>query len=72
MPLEYSLPPQQPTRVRSLRETADIAGVSLKTLRNLIEAGKGPVVTRVSERCVGIRDDHRQAWLDRCASPEPA
>ena len=68
MSLEHS-----PARVRSLRVTAELAGVSLKTLRNLIDKGKGPIVTRVSERCVGVRDDHREQWLDRCAkTPEAA
>ena len=35
----------QPVNIRSLRETAELAGVSLKTLRNLIDRGAGPVVT---------------------------
>jgi hypothetical protein len=57
-------------RVRSLSETAEIAGISLATLRRAIDEGSGPILTRVSARCVGVRDDHREAWLDRCAQPE--
>jgi predicted DNA-binding transcriptional regulator AlpA len=55
-------------RVRSLRETAAMAGVSLATLRRRIADGTGPRVTRVSERRVGIRDRDREVWLDRCAT----
>ena len=61
-----SLDEHSPARVRSLRETAELVGVSLKTLRNLIDQGKGPKVIRISVKCVGVRDDHRQEWLDAC------
>lgn len=50
-------------RIRSLRDTATILGVSLDTLRRMIGAGKGPRVTRLSARRIGIRDSHREAWL---------
>jgi excisionase family DNA binding protein len=51
-------------RVRSLREAAALLGVSLATLRRLLRSGRGPTVTRLSERRIGIRDSHRLAWLD--------
>ena len=66
MSLEHS-PTGEPLKVRSLRETANLAGVSLDTLRRRIADGTGPVVTRVSPRRCGIRVDHFQAWLDACA-----
>ena len=51
-------------RILSLRETAEWAGISLATLRRLIQRGEGPLVTRLSERCVGVRAVHLAAWLD--------
>jgi predicted DNA-binding transcriptional regulator AlpA len=51
-------------RVRSLRETATLLGVSIATLRRMIAAGDGPVVTQLSTRRQGIRDSHREMWLD--------
>jgi predicted DNA-binding transcriptional regulator AlpA len=50
-------------RVRSLRDTAAIVGVSLDTLRRLVSCGKGPRITRLSARRIGIRDSHRENWL---------
>jgi predicted DNA-binding transcriptional regulator AlpA len=46
-----------------MRETAAILGVSDHTLRRLIRRGDGPLVTRLSERKVGVRDSDREAWL---------
>jgi predicted DNA-binding transcriptional regulator AlpA len=51
-------------RVRPLAERAEQAGVSKWTLWRLIRAGEGPVITQLSARCRGIRDDHWQQWLD--------
>jgi predicted DNA-binding transcriptional regulator AlpA len=56
--------PQQPDYVRSIRETAEILGIGVPSLRVLIRDGKGPQVTRLSARRIGIRDSHREAWLD--------
>jgi predicted DNA-binding transcriptional regulator AlpA len=53
-----------PDRVYSLAFIADLAGISLATLRRLIRAGDGPQLTRISERRVGIRGRHGTAWLD--------
>jgi hypothetical protein len=50
--------------VRSLPERAKQGGFSIATLRRLIKAGEGPVVTRLSARRLGIRDDHWSQWLD--------
>jgi hypothetical protein len=51
-------------RVRSIKETADLLGIGIATLRRMIAAGEGPIVTRVSPRRLGIRDSHRTAFLD--------
>lgn len=50
--------------VRSLRDAAKLLGVSIATLRRMIASGEAPIVTRLSERRLGIRDSHRLAWLD--------
>jgi predicted DNA-binding transcriptional regulator AlpA len=49
--------------VRSLRYTASVLGISVATLRRLIDDGVGPRVVRVSERRPGIRDSERERWL---------
>jgi hypothetical protein len=54
-------------RVRSLKETAELCGISLTTLRRRITVGKGPKVTKLSARRIGVRDDHREIWLDSLA-----
>ncbi len=53
--------------VRTLSERAQEAGISICTLRRRIKAGEGPVITRLSERRLGIREDHWRAWLDACS-----
>jgi hypothetical protein len=47
-------------RVRSLAETAELLDISICTLRRMIAAGEGPIVTRLSPRRLGVRDSHRQ------------
>lgn len=60
-------------RVRTVRETADLLGISLPTLKRILAAGDGPVVTQLSERRLGIRDSHRMVWLDaRARGPTAA
>ena len=51
-------------RVLTLSEFADIAGISLVTLRRLIRRGDGPAVTKLSIRRLGVRISHAMAWLD--------
>lgn len=50
--------------VRTIKETAAILGIGEPSLRVMIKEGKGPKVTRLSVRRIGIRDSHRQLWLD--------
>jgi predicted transcriptional regulator len=55
-------------RVLTLSEFANIAGISLVTLRRIIAARSGPIVTKLSERRLGIRVRHAREWLDARAS----
>jgi predicted DNA-binding transcriptional regulator AlpA len=50
--------------VRTIKETAAILGIGEPSLRVMIRQGRGPQVTRLSARRIGIRDSHRQVWLD--------
>jgi hypothetical protein len=58
-------------RVLTLAEFAEIAGISLVTLRRRIAAHDGPIVTKLSERRLGIRVRHAREWLDGRASNNP-
>jgi predicted DNA-binding transcriptional regulator AlpA len=51
-------------RILNQLETAQACGFSLATLRRLENAGKGPPVTRLSERRKGYRFSKLRAWLD--------
>jgi hypothetical protein len=55
-------------RVLALSEFAKIAGISLVTLRRRIAAHDGPIITKLSDRCLGIRVRHAREWLDARAS----
>ncbi len=55
-------------RVLTLSEFAEIAGISLMTLRRRIAADDGPIITKLSERRLGIRLRHARDWLDARAS----
>jgi predicted DNA-binding transcriptional regulator AlpA len=54
-------------RVLTLAEFAEIAGISVVTLRRLIAQKRGPPITKLSPRRLGIRVRHGRAWLDACA-----
>jgi len=55
-------------RVLTLSEFAKIVGISLVTLRRRIAAHEGPIVTKLSDRRLGIRVRHAREWLDARAS----
>jgi hypothetical protein len=57
--------------VLTLAEFAKIAGISLVTLRRRIAAHDGPIVTKLSERRLGIRVRHAREWLDARATGNP-
>jgi predicted DNA-binding transcriptional regulator AlpA len=50
---------------RTLRETANIAGVGYSTLKRYIAEGTGPVVTRLGPRTIRVTDENREAWMRR-------
>jgi hypothetical protein len=58
-------------RVLTLSEFAKIAGISLVTLRRRIAARDGPIVTKLSERRLGIRVRHGREWLDARGTGNP-
>jgi predicted DNA-binding transcriptional regulator AlpA len=51
-------------RVLSLAEFAQLAGLSVPTVRRLLRIGDGPTITRLSTRRIGVRIRHGRAWLD--------
>ncbi|MFG1341856.1 helix-turn-helix transcriptional regulator [Xanthobacter autotrophicus] len=51
-------------RVLSLQQVADLAGISLATLRRQITAGTGPKMLRMSARRVGVRVGDYKRWLE--------
>jgi predicted DNA-binding transcriptional regulator AlpA len=53
-----------PTRVRSMREAAVLAGVSIATLYRVIASGDGPRTVRMSPRRRGITDHDLCDWLE--------
>ena len=64
--------PQDLDRVISFAEWCERVNISPATGRRLIAAGKGPTVTWLSERRMGIRERHHLEWLDRCAGQKAA
>ena len=50
-------------QVLSFKEAVAIANISMSTLYREIEAGRGPLVTRMSRRRVGIRWGALRSWL---------
>jgi predicted DNA-binding transcriptional regulator AlpA len=50
-------------RLRSFKEVADITGVGYSTLKVMIRDGRGPRVTRLSERIVRISDADLADWV---------
>jgi excisionase family DNA binding protein len=53
-----------PPRVRSMREAASLAGISIATLYRAIANGEGPRTVRMSPRRRGIRERDLEAWLE--------
>jgi predicted DNA-binding transcriptional regulator AlpA len=51
-------------RVISLRQAAECTGLSVATIRRLIERGDGPPLTMLSPRRQGIRESHLTKWLN--------
>jgi len=65
-----TLNPDDLDRVMTFATWCQRCGFSEATGRRLLRNGKGPAVTRLSERKIGIRERHHRAWLDQCAQEE--
>jgi len=65
--LHETATPPSPNRVRSMKETAELAGISIATLYRRIADGTGPRITRMSPRRRGVTDRDRETWLEGCA-----
>jgi predicted DNA-binding transcriptional regulator AlpA len=48
----------------SIREWCERSGFGTVTGWRIMKAGKGPKVTELSARCVGIREEHYLEWLN--------
>ena len=59
-------------RVTSFAAWCEAVGISLATGRRLIASGDGPVITRLSDRRIGIRGRDHVEWLNRRAASSSA
>ena len=50
-------------RIMSFQVWCLLANVSASTAKRLIASGRGPKLTRMSERCMGVRVSDHVAWL---------
>ncbi len=55
--------PEAPERLLKLGQVADVLGLSLRTVRTLVDTGKLPVV-RVSSRCVRVEAGDLRRFVD--------
>jgi hypothetical protein len=58
----------KPHHVHSFQDWCELANVSLATGKRLVAAGKGPRITRLSERRIGVQHQHHLAWLEERAA----
>jgi predicted DNA-binding transcriptional regulator AlpA len=70
--MQHSFPNLTDDRVLSLHEAAEVADLSLSTLRRRLADGSGPRVTRTSLRRLGVRVRDLRSWLDACAEAAAA
>ncbi len=61
-----------PDRVLTFAEWCKLCGFSEATGRRIIKSGKGPKVTWLSERRMGVRRRHNAEWLDQSAEQHAA
>jgi predicted DNA-binding transcriptional regulator AlpA len=50
-------------KVISVRQAAETIGISVATLRRVIESGEGPPLIQLSPRRQGIREAQLAKWL---------
>jgi hypothetical protein len=51
-----------PDVVLTFNQWTAVNGISARTGRRLINSGRGPVITRLSEKRIGIRVADNRAW----------
>jgi predicted DNA-binding transcriptional regulator AlpA len=51
-------------RIMTIKEWCERSAFSTVTGWRLMKSGRGPQLTRISERRLGIREDHYREWLD--------
>jgi hypothetical protein len=49
-------------RVMTLRQWCEVNGFSWDTGRRLIKAGKGPIITQISDRRIGVTIGNNRRW----------
>jgi predicted site-specific integrase-resolvase len=49
-------------RVLTIAQWCEVNGFSLDTGRRLIKAGKGPVITQISDRRIGVTVGNNRRW----------
>ena len=57
-------------RVMTIAQWAQVNGFSVWTGQRLLKAGKGPVVTQISDRRIGITVRNNRAWQESRAKSE--
>lgn len=50
--------------VLTVQEVARLLSIGEHTLRTVLREGRGPIVTKLSHRKIGIRGSHLKQWLD--------
>lgn len=60
---------EKPERILRLSAVLDRTGLSRSTLYRLMNAGAFPAQVRIAQRCVGWREAHIDAWLERTVLP---
>jgi predicted DNA-binding transcriptional regulator AlpA len=56
--------------VLTIIEVAKLLSLGEHTFRTMLREGRGPTVTKLSHRRIGIRGSHLQQWLNGCATIE--
>jgi hypothetical protein len=51
-------------RVLSFEQWCEINGISERTGRRILAGKDGPLVTQLTARRIGIREDHNAAWQE--------
>jgi predicted DNA-binding transcriptional regulator AlpA len=58
--------------VHRWRDWCALAGVSTTTGWRVVKAGKGPIITKLTAKLIGVRDRHHLAWLEAREQPSDA